>query len=111
MQTIQQFPKFGECGHRSQRRSDAYAAIFRGISDPRWKPANGAVGQLAENILSARELRPSFDAKSLTIQRVKWVVNSNGLWTMGIMFLARAARARVIWLKPSAKPRSCKATR
>ena len=103
MQAVQQFPKLGECGRRSQRRSDAYVAIYRGVGDPRWKPANGSVGQLAENILSACELRTPFDAKPLTIQRVKRVVNSNGLGTMGIMFLARAAPAKAIWRRPSVK--------
>src|SRR5450432_1459239 len=106
MQAVQQCPKFGECGSRSQRRSNAYVGIRRWVSDPRWEPANGAVGQLAEDILPACELRPPFDAKPLAKQRVKPVMNIDVLWTMGIMFLARAEPARVIWQRGSAWPRA-----
>jgi hypothetical protein len=67
MQAVQQCPKFGECGSRSQRRSNAYVGILGGVSDPRWEPANGAVGQLAENVLTFWELRPPFNAKALTV--------------------------------------------
>ena len=96
MQAVQQCPKFVECGSRSQRRSNAYVGIRRWVSDPRWEPANGAVGQLAEDILPACELRSSFDAKPLAIQRVKPVMNIDVLWTMGIMFLARQPLAERI---------------
>jgi hypothetical protein len=103
MQAVQQCSKFDECGSRSQRRSNAYIGIRRWVSDPRWEPGNGAVGQLAEDILPACELRPPFDAKPLAIQGVKPIMNIDVLWTMGIMFLARPERARAIWRKLSLK--------
>ena len=90
----------------SEVRSNAYVGILGGVSNPRGEPANAAVGQLAEDILPACELRPPFDAKPLAIQRVKPVMNIDVLWTMGIMFLARAEQARVIWQPDSAWPRA-----
>jgi hypothetical protein len=44
-----------------------------------------------------RELHPSLNAETLSIQRVKLIVNLNDLGFMGIMFLARAAQAKAIW--------------
>ena len=77
---------------------------LRRIGDPRGESADGAVGQLAENILTFWELRPPLNAKILAVERVKRIVNLDGLGTMGIMFLARAARAKATLHKPSDWP-------
>jgi hypothetical protein len=96
MQAVQQFPQFGQCGRRSQRRSNGEVWALRRIGDPRGKSGDGAVGQLAENVLTFRELCPPLNAKALAVERVKRVMNLDGLGTMGIMFLARAEPARPI---------------
>ena len=67
MQAVQQFPKFGECGRRRQSRPNGKVGTLRRIGNPRWEPANSAVGQLAENVLTSWELRPPFNAKALTV--------------------------------------------
>jgi hypothetical protein len=67
MQAVQQFPKFGECGRRRHRRPDSKVGTLRRVGNPRWEPAYGAIGQLAENVLTFWELRPSFNAKALTM--------------------------------------------
>jgi hypothetical protein len=94
MQAIQQCPKLGECGRRGQGRSNGKARTLRRIGDPRGKSTYGAVRQLAENVLTFWEFRPPLNAKALAVERVKWVMNPDGLGTMGIMFLARAARGK-----------------
>ena len=109
MQAIQQCPKLGECGRRGQGRSNGKARTLRPIGDPRWKPTYGAVRQLAENVLTFWEFRPPLNAKALAVERVKWVMNPDGLGTMGIMFLARVGQGKATWLKPSAKPPSSRA--
>jgi len=67
MQAVQQFPKLGECGRRRHRMPNSKVGTLRRVGNPRREPAYGAVGQLAENILALRELRPSFNAKTLTV--------------------------------------------
>jgi hypothetical protein len=67
MQAVQQCPKFGKCGRRSQNRPDGKVGTLRRVGNPRRKPANGAVGQLAENVFTPWELRASFNAKTLTV--------------------------------------------
>ena len=67
MQAFQQFPKFGECGSRRHRRPDSEVGALRRVGNPRREPAYGAVGQLAENVLTFWELRPPFNAKALTV--------------------------------------------
>ena len=94
MQAVQQCPKFGECGRRGQRRSNGEVGALRRIGNPRRESANGAVRQLAENVLTFWELRPPLNAKALTVKWVKRVMNLDDLGTMGIMFLARAGPAR-----------------
>ena len=67
MQAVQQFPQFGECGRGGQRRPNGKVGAFRRVGDPRREPGDGAVGQLAENVLTFWELRPPFNAKALTV--------------------------------------------
>jgi hypothetical protein len=90
MQAVQQFPKFGECGRRRHWRPNGKVGTLRRVGNPRREPADGAVGQLAENVLTFWELRSPLNAKALTMQWVKRVVNLDDFGTMGIMFLARA---------------------
>jgi hypothetical protein len=97
MQAVQQFPKFGECGRRRHYRANGKVGAVRRVRNPRRESANRAVRQLAENVLTFRELRPPFNAKALTVKWMKGVMNLDDLGTMGIMFLARVARGRVIW--------------
>ena len=94
MQAVQQCPEFGECGGRGQGRSNGKVRALRRIGDPRRESADGAVGQLAENVLTFWKLRPPVNAKTLAMERVKRVMNLDDLGTMGIMFLARPGRAR-----------------
>ena len=101
MQAVQQFPKFGECARRRHRRANGKVETLHRVGNPRRESADSAVGQLAEKVLTFRELRPPFNAKALAVQWVKWVMNLDDFGTMGIMFLARAARAKVIWPKLS----------
>jgi hypothetical protein len=67
MQAVQQFPKFGECGSRRHRRPDSEVGALRRVGNPRREPAYGAVGQLAENVLTLWELRSPLNAKALTM--------------------------------------------
>jgi hypothetical protein len=67
MQAVQQCPKFDECGRRRQNRPDGKVGTLRRVGNPRRKPTDGSVGQLAENVLTLWELRPSFNAKTLTV--------------------------------------------
>jgi len=67
MQAVQQFPKFGECGRRGQSRPNGKVGALRGVGNPRREAADGAVGQLAENVLTFWELRSPFNAKALTV--------------------------------------------
>jgi hypothetical protein len=67
MQAVQQFPKFGECGRRRHRKPNSKVGTLRRVGNPRREPADGAVGQLAENVLTFWELRPPFNAKALTV--------------------------------------------
>jgi hypothetical protein len=67
LQAIQQFPKFGERSRRSQSRPNSKVGALRKVSHPRRESADGAVGQLAENVLTFWELRPPFNAKALTL--------------------------------------------
>jgi len=67
MQAVQQFPQFGECDSRCYRRPNGKGRTLRRIGYPRRKSANRAVRQLAENVLTFRELRPPFNAKALTV--------------------------------------------
>jgi hypothetical protein len=67
MQAVQQFPKFGECGSRRHRRPDSEVGALRRVGYPRREPAYGAVGQLAENVLTLWELRSPLDAKALAM--------------------------------------------
>ena len=67
MQAVQQFPKFGECGRRGQSRPNGKVGARCGVGNPRREPADGAVGQLAENVLAFWKLRPPFNAKALTV--------------------------------------------
>jgi hypothetical protein len=97
MQAVQQFPKFGECARRCHRRPNSKVGTLRRVGNPRREPAYGAVGQLAENVLTFWELRSPLNAKALTMQWVKRVVNPDDFGTMGIMFLARPGRERRIW--------------
>jgi hypothetical protein len=55
-----------------------------------------------------RELHPSLNAETLSIQRVKLIVNLNDLGFMGIMFLARVAQAKLICSPVSAWRRAGK---
>jgi hypothetical protein len=96
MQAVQQFPKFGECDGRCQRRPDAKGRALRRIGNPGRESTNRAVRQLAENVLTFRELRPPLNAKALTVKWMKGVINLDDLGTMGIMFLALRGRARLI---------------
>ena len=89
MQAVQQFPKFGECGRRCHCRPNGKVGALRRIGNPRRESANRTVRQLAENVLTFRELRPPFNAKALTVKWMKGVINLYDLGTMGIMFLAR----------------------
>ena len=66
MQAVQQFPQFGERARRRQRRANGNVGALRRIGNPRRESADGAVGQLTENILAFRELRPPFNPKALT---------------------------------------------
>ena len=67
MQAVQQFPKFAECGCRRQSGPNGKVGALRGVSNPRREAADGAVGQLAENVLTFWELRSPFSAKALTV--------------------------------------------
>jgi hypothetical protein len=91
MQAVQQFPKFGECGRRCHCRPNGKVGALRRVGNPRRESANRTVRQLAENVLTFRELRPPFNAKALTVKWMKGVINLYDLGTMGIMFLARMA--------------------
>jgi hypothetical protein len=104
MQAVQQFPKFGECDRQCQRRPNGKGRALRRIGNPRRESTNRAVRQLAENVLTFRELRPPFNAKALTVKWMKGVINLDDLGTMGIMFLARVEPARATWRRLSAKP-------
>jgi hypothetical protein len=97
MQAVEQCPKFGERDCRRQRRPNGKGRTLRRIDNPRRESANRAVRQLAENVLTFRELRPPFNAKALTVKWMKGVVNLDDLGTMGIMFLSRVAPAKAIW--------------
>jgi len=106
MQAVQQCPKLCECRGRGQGRSNSKVRALRRIGDPRRESADGAVGQLAKNVLTFWELRPPLNAKTLAMERVKRVVNLDDLGTMGIMFLSRVAPVRAIWRRGSAWPRA-----
>ena len=67
MQAVQQFPKFSECDRRRHRRPNSKVGSLRRVRNPRREPADGAVRQLAENVLAFWELRPPFNAKALTV--------------------------------------------
>jgi hypothetical protein len=67
MQAVQQFPKFGECGRGGQSRPNGKVGTLRGVGNPRREPADGAVRQLAENVLTFGKLRPPFHAQALTV--------------------------------------------
>jgi len=67
MQAVQQFPKFGECGRGGQSRPNGKVGTLRRVGNPRRESADGAVGQLAENVITFWELRPAFNAKALTV--------------------------------------------
>jgi hypothetical protein len=67
MQAVQQFPKFGECGRRGQSRPNSKVGALRRVGNPRREAADGAVGQLAENVLTFWELRPPFNTKALSV--------------------------------------------
>ena len=67
MQAVQQFPKFGECGRRRHRRPNSKVGTLRRVGNPRREPAYGAVGQLAENVLTFWEFRSPLNAKALTV--------------------------------------------
>src|SRR3954470_24162648 len=97
MQAVQQCPKLGECGRRGQGSSNGKITALRRIGDPRGESADGAVGQLAENVLTFWELHPPLDAKALVVEGVKRIMNLDGLGAMGIMFLARPAQASRTW--------------
>jgi hypothetical protein len=94
MQAVQQCPKLGECSRRGQRRSKRNVRALRRIGDPRGEAAYAAIGQLAEYVLTFWELHPPLNAKALTVERVKRIVNLDDLGAMGIMFLARREWAR-----------------
>ena len=64
MQAVQQCPKLGECGGRGQRTSNGKVRALRRIGDPRRESADGAVGQLAKDVLTFWELRPPLNAKT-----------------------------------------------
>jgi hypothetical protein len=100
MQAVQQFPKFGECGRRCHCRPNGKVGTLRRVGNPRRESANRAVRQLAENVLTFRELRPPFNAKALTMKWMKGVINLYDLGTMGIMFLARVGSERVTSFRP-----------
>jgi hypothetical protein len=102
MQAVQQFPKFGECARRCHRRPNSEVGALRRVGNPRRETAYGAVGQLAENVLTFWELCSPLNAKALTMQWVKRVVNPYDLGTMGIIFLARQVRARATWQRDCA---------
>ena len=104
MQTVQQQPKFGESGYRDQRCPDGTVRAARGVAHPGRKSAHRPVGKFAINVLARGELCLSLLAKVLPMQRVPWVMDLDDLRTMGTMFLALPARARVTWPKPSVKP-------
>jgi len=67
MQAVQQFPKFRERSRRSQSRPNGETGALCRVGNPRREPADGTVGQLAENVLTFWELRPPFNAKTLTV--------------------------------------------
>jgi hypothetical protein len=95
MQAVQQFPKFGECGHRAQWRAHGKVRRLRRVGNPRREPTDGAIGQLAKNVLPVGQLRPPLNPKALAMKRVKWVMNLDYLGTMGIMFLSRVYLGRL----------------
>ena len=66
MQSVQQFPKFGECGHRGQSRPTVKFGRFVGSAIHDGNPPM-VPSQLAENILTFWELRPLFNAKAPTV--------------------------------------------
>src|SRR4051794_29319440 len=109
MQAVQQCPKLSECSRRGQRRSKGEVKALRRIGDPRGESADAAIGQLAENVLTFWELHPPLNAKALTVERVKRVVNLHDLGAMGIMFLARAAQGKATWPRRSAALRFSRA--
>jgi hypothetical protein len=67
MQAVQQSPKFGERSRRSQSRPNGEIGALCRVGNPRWEPADGAVGQLAENVLTFWELRTPVNTKTLTL--------------------------------------------
>ncbi len=67
MQAVQQFSKFGECGRGGQRRPNGKVGALRRVGNPRRETADGAVWQLAENVLTFWKLRPPLNAKALTV--------------------------------------------
>jgi hypothetical protein len=97
MQAVQQFSKFGECGSRRHCRPNSKGGTLRRVDNPRRESANRTVRQLAEDVLTFRELRPPFNANALTVKWMKWVIDLDDLGTMGIMFLARRGPARAIF--------------
>jgi hypothetical protein len=94
MQSVQQCAQVAQCCSRNERRADTNVRSLCRVGDPRGEAANGPVGQLAENVLAPWELYSSLNAKTLSVQRVKPIVNLDNLGPMGIMFLARLEAAR-----------------
>jgi hypothetical protein len=95
MQAVQQRPKLGERRRRGQRSSDCDVEIFRWIGNPRGKSSNGSVGELAKDIFPFGKLNPPLHLYTLSVERVKRILNGDSLGTMGIMFLSRRAAVRV----------------
>ena len=97
MQAVQQCPEFGERGGRGQRFADGESGTPGCIGNPAGKTGNGSIGQITKDVFPAGKNRSSPHPKSLPVQRVKRVMNPDGLGTMGIMFLARAGPGRPIF--------------
>jgi hypothetical protein len=105
---VNQVSKLGQGCCRRHDLADVNGATRSCIGHPCGQPGNGAVGQLAEDILASRIPGCSTKPQILAEQRVPAVLNSDRLQIMDIMFRARPAAARPGWRGPS--PRKLVAT-
>lgn len=98
-QAIQQGPQFRQGGNRRHGGSGIETCAGHRLCHPRRQSRYGAVRQLTKNVLASRESRSSAQSQVLTEQRMPAVMNPDRLRTMGIMFRARQARGKRIWLR------------
>jgi DNA replication protein DnaC len=118
MQAVQQFTQFGECGRRRQSRPNGNVGTLRRVGNPRREPAYGAVGQLAENVLTrVRNRWTRYDL--IVIDELGYVVMPDAAAELLFQIIAgRAERSAVIvttnlpfseWTTKCPNARLCKA--